>query len=419
MRTSPSGSSRPAPPTCWRRTSGIPHDLGDALDIALSGRTRRIDLGVVNGEHFGVMAGAGFDARMIDAADQEAKSRHGSLAYVRTRRVCRAGRTGAGPRARRRGHLLRGAGQLRPRRQCPSGDRRPPRLRARRTRRRAARRRRGHRRRSGAVAAGADPGGAAPRGGVTLHPHAAGSDVDVRFERPTVYELDGGTRAATDQLCFEVKPRAVVHLCAAGASSEHRPAHPRDVGAERRRRLADAGLHRTAEPHARRLPADALVRRIQPLPVARLPDRPGGHPGDHRARRCGQRLRRVRTQRRHRRCRAGRRPRAGGRPAHRGGDAGSGQRRRPQLPSARPRSPGFAAHGHDRHGTARAGPQPPLRRGAGPALRPEVRPRPAAGGEQRSAGRSGLRAARLRALSQRRHRYRVAGPGARASGAGR
>ena len=36
-----------------------------------------------------------------------------------------------------------------------------------------------------------------------------GRTVDVRFERPTVYELDGGTRAATDQLCFEVKPRAV------------------------------------------------------------------------------------------------------------------------------------------------------------------------------------------------------------------
>ena len=76
---------------------------------------------------------------------------------------------------------------------------------------------------------------------------------------------------------------------------------PETVGAERRRRLADPAAHRPAAAPARRLPADALVRRLQPLPVARLPHRPGGHPGDHRPRRCGQRLRWFGRQRRHRR----------------------------------------------------------------------------------------------------------------------
>jgi YegS/Rv2252/BmrU family lipid kinase len=66
------------------RNLGIPHDLGAALEIALGGRSRKLDTGIVNGEHFAVMAGAGFDARMIDDADRGSKARHGSLAYVRS-----------------------------------------------------------------------------------------------------------------------------------------------------------------------------------------------------------------------------------------------------------------------------------------------------------------------------------------------
>jgi diacylglycerol kinase (ATP) len=63
---------------------GIPQDLDEALRIALGGRDRAIDVGVLNGEHFAVMAGAGFDARMIDEADSAAKERFGRLAYVRS-----------------------------------------------------------------------------------------------------------------------------------------------------------------------------------------------------------------------------------------------------------------------------------------------------------------------------------------------
>jgi diacylglycerol kinase (ATP) len=61
---------------------GIPHDLGAAVDIALHGRRRRIDLGRLGGEHFGVMAGVGFDGAMIQDTDRKMKDRLGKLAYV-------------------------------------------------------------------------------------------------------------------------------------------------------------------------------------------------------------------------------------------------------------------------------------------------------------------------------------------------
>lgn len=63
---------------------GIPHDLEEALNVALHGRNRAIDVGTVNGEHFAVMSGVGFDARMIDGADSSDKAKLGKLAYVRT-----------------------------------------------------------------------------------------------------------------------------------------------------------------------------------------------------------------------------------------------------------------------------------------------------------------------------------------------
>src|SRR5688500_4340085 len=44
---------------------GIPEDLPEAVRIAFHGRDRKLDLGKVNGEHFAVMAGVGFDAEMI------------------------------------------------------------------------------------------------------------------------------------------------------------------------------------------------------------------------------------------------------------------------------------------------------------------------------------------------------------------
>jgi diacylglycerol kinase (ATP) len=63
---------------------GIPKDIEQAVDIGLSGKHRRIDVGRLNGEHFAVMAGAGFDARMIGDADGTLKDRFGRLAYIWT-----------------------------------------------------------------------------------------------------------------------------------------------------------------------------------------------------------------------------------------------------------------------------------------------------------------------------------------------
>jgi diacylglycerol kinase (ATP) len=63
---------------------GIPKDIAKAVGIGLAGARRRIDLGVVNGESFAVMAGTGFDAIMLDATPGGAKRRFGRLAYVRS-----------------------------------------------------------------------------------------------------------------------------------------------------------------------------------------------------------------------------------------------------------------------------------------------------------------------------------------------
>jgi YegS/Rv2252/BmrU family lipid kinase len=62
----------------------VPHDLAAAVRVGLHGDRRRIDTGSVNGERFAVMAGAGFDARMIADADRGTKERLGPLAYVVT-----------------------------------------------------------------------------------------------------------------------------------------------------------------------------------------------------------------------------------------------------------------------------------------------------------------------------------------------
>ena len=63
---------------------GIPIDLRAAVAVALSGTRRKLDLGTINGEHFAVMAGAGFDAAMIRDADAGLKDRFGRAAYVWT-----------------------------------------------------------------------------------------------------------------------------------------------------------------------------------------------------------------------------------------------------------------------------------------------------------------------------------------------
>jgi diacylglycerol kinase (ATP) len=60
---------------------GIKKDITEAVQVALRGDRRRLDVGRFNGERFAVMAGAGFDAAMIKDADS-LKDRLGRLAYV-------------------------------------------------------------------------------------------------------------------------------------------------------------------------------------------------------------------------------------------------------------------------------------------------------------------------------------------------
>jgi diacylglycerol kinase family enzyme len=59
-------------------------DVTAAVRVGLHGDRRVMDTGTVNGEHFAVMAGAGFDARMIADADRGMKNRLGRAAYVFT-----------------------------------------------------------------------------------------------------------------------------------------------------------------------------------------------------------------------------------------------------------------------------------------------------------------------------------------------
>ena len=63
---------------------GIPREVDAAVRVGLHGERRKLDVGKINGEFFAVMAGAGFDARMIGDADDGLKERIGRLSYVWT-----------------------------------------------------------------------------------------------------------------------------------------------------------------------------------------------------------------------------------------------------------------------------------------------------------------------------------------------
>ncbi|MDQ3739120.1 MAG: diacylglycerol kinase family lipid kinase, partial [Actinomycetota bacterium] len=62
---------------------GIPIDVRESVHVALHGSLRRIDVGVINGEAFVVMAGTGFDALMIRDAEDGMKDRLGRLSNIR------------------------------------------------------------------------------------------------------------------------------------------------------------------------------------------------------------------------------------------------------------------------------------------------------------------------------------------------
>jgi YegS/Rv2252/BmrU family lipid kinase len=63
---------------------GIPKDITKAVRIGLRGTPRRLDVGMVNGERFAVMAGTGFDALIMRDVDSNQKKQMGRLAYLRS-----------------------------------------------------------------------------------------------------------------------------------------------------------------------------------------------------------------------------------------------------------------------------------------------------------------------------------------------
>ena len=63
---------------------GIDSDINTAVVVGLHGARKPLDVGVMNGERFAVMAGTGLDALMIRDAGRSMKDRFGRAAYVWT-----------------------------------------------------------------------------------------------------------------------------------------------------------------------------------------------------------------------------------------------------------------------------------------------------------------------------------------------
>ena len=64
------------------RELGIPLDPLKALEVALAGRIRRLDLGIANGKCFTLMAGLGFDAKVVSEIVPRWKELFGPVAYL-------------------------------------------------------------------------------------------------------------------------------------------------------------------------------------------------------------------------------------------------------------------------------------------------------------------------------------------------
>lgn len=91
------------------RNLGLPPGLDDALVVALTGSDRKLDVGSANGRSFVVMAGLGFDAKMLASTSGRLKKRVGWAAYgfsalrhLRDRTMRVTVRADDGPPVRRR-----------------------------------------------------------------------------------------------------------------------------------------------------------------------------------------------------------------------------------------------------------------------------------------------------------------------------
>jgi diacylglycerol kinase family enzyme len=61
---------------------GLAGDAATGVQVAIEGGRRRIDVGLIEGQCFAVMAGMGFDAQMLAGTSETAKKHIGWLAYV-------------------------------------------------------------------------------------------------------------------------------------------------------------------------------------------------------------------------------------------------------------------------------------------------------------------------------------------------
>ena len=197
----------------------IPIDLKGAVDVGLDGEWRRLDVGVLNGKRFAVMAGVGFDALMMRYADKGLKERLGRFAYVWT------GSRATGMKPRRVQIKVDGKPWFKGKASCvllgQMGTL------------------------AGGLVAFADArpdDGLLEVGVVTadnpvewtrvfsrmVTGHADGSpltqmtqgrEVDIKLDRPTVYELDGGARKAKKRLRASIEPLAIT-VCVPRAEQE-------------------------------------------------------------------------------------------------------------------------------------------------------------------------------------------------------
>jgi len=188
---------------------GIPKDVSAAVVTGLYGTRRVLDVGRVNGEQFAVMAGAGFDALMMADTDRTMKKRAGRFAYIwtgarATRRPAQRARIDVDDERWFDGKascvLIGNVGTI------MGGitafdDARPD---------------------DGRLDVGVVTANGALQWARVLSrmvvgradrsplvKTTTGRRIDVRFDRKTVYELDGGDRAPTTKLKVRVEPSAL------------------------------------------------------------------------------------------------------------------------------------------------------------------------------------------------------------------
>ena len=213
----------------------IPSDPAEAVGVAMSGRGIRLDLGRINGEHFADMAGAGFDAQMIDDAGRTLKGRLGRAAYFLS-----ALRHVRDPAVRMRvkvdgqrwfsgragcvlfGNVSRITGGIRAFPDAVPDD--------------------GWLEVGVTTAEGlrqwARTAGRLATGHADRSPHVhttrARRRVKVRFKKPTRYELDGGSRERVSRLAVTVVPGAVIVRVPAGQGDMQQSRSTADRGDVRR-----------------------------------------------------------------------------------------------------------------------------------------------------------------------------------------